>query len=185
MRPNSLPYRWTLTALVLTALLCSGCPRVLYLDYQPSTSIKGSGAVRVDPFLYAGHPTGLMKQKELESSAQNAEALYLSQDIGEFFTGALRRELAVAGYELKPDAGRIVSGTIKHFFLDYVGENEQRFQIRVTFQVALKEAPAFTSSCRSDRQQVRDWMKSGLLIERAVKDCLDEFLYHAQTAGSL
>ena len=75
-----------LTALMTTALLCSGCPRVLYLDYHPSTPVKGKGPVRVTAFEYAGHPTGLMSQKELESGTRNTERLYLSQNIGEFFT---------------------------------------------------------------------------------------------------
>lgn len=51
--------------------------------------------------LLAGHPTGLMKQKELESSSRDVEALYLSQDIGEFFTNAVRQELAFSGYHVQ------------------------------------------------------------------------------------
>jgi hypothetical protein len=86
---------------------------------------------------------------------------------------------------LKSDAGRIVSGAIEQFFLDYVGKNEQHFQMRATVNVARKDAPPFTSSCRSDRQQVKDWMKSGLLIERGIKDCIEEFLHNAQAAGAL
>ena len=74
-----------------------------------------------------------MKQKELESSSRDVEALYLSQDIGEFFTNAVRKELAFSGYHVQPSEARIVSGTIEHFFLDYVGEVEQRFEIRATF----------------------------------------------------
>jgi hypothetical protein len=165
--------------------MCAGCPRVLYLDYQPSGQLKGSGPVRVDSFTYAGHPTGLMKQKELETSAGDVEALYLSQDIGMFVTSAVKKELAAAGYTVASEAGRTVSGTIEHFFLDYVGADEQRFQIRVVFSVAKNGTPAFTSSCRANRQQVKDWMKSGLLIERGTKDCLEEFLHDAQTAGAL
>ena len=174
-----------LTALMSTALLCSGCPRVLYLDYHPSTPIKGKGPVRVAAFEYSGHPTGLMKQKELESGSRNTERLYLSQNIGEFFTGALTKELVFAGYDLKPDAERLVWGTIEQFFLDYVRADEQHFQIRATFSVSRNDTPTFTTSCRSDRRQVKDWMKSGLIIEQGIKDCIDEFLRNAQTAGAL
>ena len=169
----------------MTALLTAGCPRVLYLNYQPSTPIKGSGTIQVDAFLYAGHPTGLMKPKELGSIARDPEALYLSQDIGVFFTNALKAELTFAGYDVQPAPARIVSGTIEHFLIDYVGEGDQRFQIRATFNVAQKEAPVFTTSCRSDRQQSTDWMRSGLLIERGIKDCIEEFMKQAQTAGAL
>jgi hypothetical protein len=56
-----------ISAALLAVTVLTGCPRVLYLDYQPSTSIKGSGPVRVDAFTYAGHPTGLMQQKEVKS----------------------------------------------------------------------------------------------------------------------
>jgi hypothetical protein len=169
----------------MTALLTAGCPRVLYLNYQPSTPIKGSGMIQVDPFIYAGHPTSLMKEKELKTIARNPEVLYLSQDIGTFFTNALKAELAFGGYDVQPVSTRTVSGTIEHFLIDYVGENDQSFQIRATFNIARKDAPAYTTSCHSERQRSIDWMGSGLLIEQGVKDCIREFMTQAQAAGAL
>ena len=176
--------RWMAPAVVASVLL-TGCPRVLYLDYQPSTSMKGSGAVQVEGFTYAGHPTGLMKKKEVESGAQDPEALYLSQDIGEFFAGALKKELTRAGYNVGPDSPRTVSGTIEQFFLDYLGQQDQRFEIQTTFQISRVDGPPFTTSCRSERQQAKDWMKSGSLIERGVNDCIAMFMKDAQAAGAL
>ena len=181
---NYLRYRWRVVALLVMALLTVGCPRVLYLNYQPSTPIKGSGTIQVDAFLYAGHPTGLMKPKELGSIARDPEALYLSQDISVFFTNALKAELTFGGYNVQPASARIVSGTIEHFLIDYVGSNDQRFQIRATFSVARKDDPIFTTSCRSERQQPKDWMRSGLLIERGIKDCIEEFMTQAQAGGA-
>lgn len=53
--PNRLPHRWTPTILLASSILFTGCPRVLYLDYQPSLSInKGTGPVLVGVFAYAG-----------------------------------------------------------------------------------------------------------------------------------
>lgn len=181
----TLRHRWAVAALLLLACLSSGCPRVLYLDYQPSNSLKGNGPVQVAPFLYAGHPTGLMKQKELEPSSRDVEALYLSQDIGEFFTNAVRKELVFSGYNVQPGEARIVSGTIGQFFLDYVEQVEQRFEIRATFNVNRPDVTVFVSACHSDLRQSRDWMKSGLLIERGIKDCIEQFMKSAQTAGAL
>jgi hypothetical protein len=156
----------------------------LYLDYQPSTLVKGSGPIRIENFTYAGHPTGLMKEKELQSSSRDPEALYLSQNIGDFFAAALKKEFVLAGYELRADSTRTASGTIEQFFLDYI-EQDQRFIIQTTFQVERQDAPAFTTSCRSERQEVKDWMKSGSLIQRGIKDCIDEFMKSAQAAGVL
>ncbi|MEI8015310.1 MAG: hypothetical protein WCH20_10800 [Nitrospira sp.] len=178
-------HRWPVAALLIVACLSSGCPRVLYLDYQPSNSLKGNGTVQVAPFLYAGHPTGLMKRKELESSSRNVEALYLSQDIGEFFTNAVRQELAFSGYHVQPGETRVVSGTVEHFFLDYVGKVEQRFEVLATFKVNRTDAAVFTSVCRSNLQQSVDWMNSGLLIKRGIKDCIEQFLSNARAAGAL
>jgi len=113
------------------------------------------------------------------------EALYLSQDIGGFFTDAVRKELVFSGYDVQPADARIVSGTIEHFFLDYVGKSDQRFEILATFNVARKDAPVFTTSCRSERQQSKDWMKSGLLIERGIKDCIEQFMKSARASGAL
>ena len=172
------------TALLAVTVL-TACPRVLYLDYHPSTSIKGSGPVRVDAFSYAGHPTGLMQQKEVESGNQDPEVLYLSQDIGEFFAGALTQELTRAGYETRADASRRVSGTIEQFYLDYVGRTDQRFKIETTFHVAREGTTPFTTTCRSEQQQAKDWMKSGSLIESGIRGCIEAFVKEAQAAGAL
>ena len=178
-------HRWPVAALLIVAYLNFGCPRVLYLDYQPSNSIRGNGAVQVAPFIYAGHPTGLMKQKELESGSRNVEALYLSQDIGELFTNAVKQELTFSGYQVQLGEARIVSGTVEQFFLDYVGEVEQRFEIRVTFNVNRKDAAVFTSVCRSNLQESVEWINSGLLITRGIKDCIAQFMNSARAAGVL
>jgi len=178
-------YHWPTAVLLLVACLSSGCPRVLYLDYQPSNSLKGAGPVQVAQFLYAGHSTGLMKQKELESSSRDVESLYLSQDIGEFFANAVRKELGFSGYTVQSGGARIVSGTIEKFFLDYVGEVEQRFEIQVTFNVNRTDATVFASSCHSNQRQAKDWMKSGSLIERGIKDCIEQFIGSAQAADVL
>jgi hypothetical protein len=183
--PHLPPHRWTLAILLMATVLLVGCPRILYLDYQPSTSLKGRGPIRIDAFAYAGHPTGLMKQKELQSNSRDPEALFLSQNIGDFFAGALKKELALAGYELLPESTRTGSGTIEQFFLEYVDQQEQRFIIQTTFQIDRKDAAAFTTSCRSARQEVKDWMKSGSLIQQGVKDCIDELIKNAQAAGAL
>jgi hypothetical protein len=177
--------QWIPAVVLGAAVALAGCPRVLYLDYRPATSVRGSGPVRVDAFTYAGHPRGLMQQKELETGARDVEALYLSQDIGEFFAAALKKELDFAGYELKPDAPSIISGTIDQFSLNYEGQENQRFQMQATFQVTRQGIPPSTGSCHSDKRQRRDWMRSGMLIEQGVKDCLDEFLRGAQAAGAL
>lgn len=174
-----------ISAVLLAVTVLTGCPRVLYLDYHPSASIKGSGPVRIDTFTYAGHPTGLMRRKEVQSGQQDPEVLFLSQDIGEFFAGALTKELTQAGYEARIDSSRAVSGTIEQFYLDYVGQQDQLFKIETNFRIVREGAPAFTTSCRSEQQQVKDWMKSGSLIEHGVRDCIEAFLKEAQAAGAL
>ncbi len=174
-----------ISAAFLAVAVLTGCPRVLYLDYQPSASLKGSGPVRVEAFAYAGHPTGLMRKKEVESGQQDPERLFLSQDIGDFFAAALKKELTTAGYEHRGDSSRAVSGTIEQFYLDYVGRNDQLFKIETTFHVVREGAPAFTTSCRSEHQQVKDWMKSGSLIEHGIRDCIESFVKEAQAAGAL
>jgi len=181
----TLRHPWLVAALLIVACVSSGCPRVLYLDYHPSNSLKGSGTVQVAPFLYAGHSTGLIKQKELESNSSNVEVLYLSQDISEFFTNAVKKELVFSGYTVQPGQERIVSGTIEQFFLEYVGEAEQRFEIIATFTIIRPDAAVFTSPCRSNLRESKDWMKSGSLIERGIKDCIGQFMKRAQAAGVL
>jgi len=176
---------WKMAVVLAVAILTAGCPRILYLDYQPTTSLKGHGQVQVDPFAYSGHPTGLVKTKEVESSSKDVEALYLSQDIGIFFTNALRGELTFAGYDVQPASPRIISGKIEQFYLDYVGEQDQLFLISATFYVAAKDGTSFTSSCRSSQQQPKYWMKTGLLIKSGITECVEQFLKAAQAAKAL
>jgi hypothetical protein len=126
-----------------------------------------------------------MQQKEVESGDQDPEVLYLSQDIGEFFAEALRLELTRAGYEPRADASRRVSGTIEQFYLDYVGRTDQRVKIETTFHVEREGTPPFTTTCRSEQQQAKDWMKSGSLIESGIRVCIDAFVKDAQAAGAL
>jgi hypothetical protein len=121
----------------------------------------------------------------VESGKQDPEVLYLSQDIGEFFATALTKELARAGYEPRLDSSRAVSGTIQQFYLDYVGRQDQRFKIETMFSVAHDGTEAFTTSCRSEHQQAKDWMKSGSLIEHGIRDCIETFIKEAQAAGAL
>jgi hypothetical protein len=102
-----------------------------------------------------------------------------------FFTNAVRQELAFSGYHVQPGETRVVSGTVEHFFLDYVGEVEQRFEVLATFKVNRTDAAVFTSVCRSNLQQSIDWMNSGLLIKRGIKDCIEQFLSNARAAGAL
>ena len=181
--PGLMVRRLSIALLVMTVL--TGCPRVLYLDYHPSASFTGSGPVRVDAFSYSGQPTGLMQQKEVESGKEDPEVLYLSQDIGEFFAGALRSELTRAGYELRADASRTVSGAIEQFYLDYVGRTDQRFKIETTFYVAVEGATPFRTTCRSEQKQAKDWMKSGSLIEYGIRECIEAFVKDAQAADAL
>lgn len=182
------PHRLTVqrfSAALLAVTVLTACPRVLYLDYHPSASLKGTGPVRVGVFTYAGHPTGLMRQKEVESGQKDPEVLFLSQDIGEFFAAALTKELVLAGYEPRMDSSRAVTGNIEQFYLDYVGQHDQLFKIETTFLIAREGAAAFTTSCRSEQQQVKDWLKSGSLIEHGVRDCIESFVKEAQAAGAL
>jgi hypothetical protein len=173
------------SAAFLAVTVLTGCPRVLYLDYQPSSSLKGAGPVRVGVFTYAEHPTGLMRQKEVESGQKDPEVLFLSQDIGEFFAAALTKELVRAGYEPRVDSSRTISGNIMQFYLDYVGQHDQVFKIETTFLIAREGTQSFTTTCRSEHQQVKDWLKSGSLIEHGVRDCIESFLKEAQAAGAL
>ncbi|BCA54568.1 hypothetical protein W02_17080 [Nitrospira sp. KM1] len=186
MRLDTIHRRWAIPSLIMAALLSAGCPRILYLNYQPSTSVRGSGEVQVDTFVYAGHPTGLMKRKEVESSGSDSEALFLSQDIAVFFTNAVKDELTFAGYTVQSSAARVVSGTIKQFYLEYVGAQDQHFQLDVDFHVTGHDAAGnFETSCEIDRRQTRDWMKTGILIEGGIRECIAIFMNKVRTAGVL
>jgi hypothetical protein len=43
----------------------AGCPRILSIDYQPSTSVQGEGIVKVEGFRYVPSEEGRVNSRQV------------------------------------------------------------------------------------------------------------------------
>ncbi|HEX2056389.1 MAG TPA: hypothetical protein VHF07_07840 [Nitrospiraceae bacterium] len=170
---------------ILIGLLAAGCPRVISLDYVPSNKERGEGRLHVESFHYREPEKGLDRPKEMEADSQEFEVFYLSQDIGAFFTQALKKELAHSGYTLADGAKVVVSGEVEHFRFDYERPEGQTFEIQVSYKVKHGEAMAYSYTCESTQQRSTALTTSGLVIKAGIKDCIERFIRAAQDAKAL
>ncbi len=107
------------TILALSAL-ATGCGRMVAIKYEATNPWKGQGAVTVVPFRYEAAEDHRVRPREVETNRVANTELYLSQEIGSFFTEAFRRELAHSGYRIEESSPRTVSGAITRFFVDWL-----------------------------------------------------------------
>jgi hypothetical protein len=171
--------------LVGIGLLIAGCPRVISLDYVPSNPLRGQGRLQVDVFDYRAPEKGIERPKEMQGDAQEFEVFYLSQNIGAFFTNALKSELGHSGYEVAPAQELVVSGLVERFYFDYEQPDGQVFEIHVSYTVRRSGAVTYSHACESRQERSTTLTTSGLVIEAGIKDCIERFIQGAQEAKVL
>ena len=177
---------WPVSSLLICiAILIAGCPRVISLDYVPSNKLKGQGRLQVEPFEYRAPEKGIEKPKEMGADSQEFEVFYLSQDIGTFFTDAVRRELMHSGYEVVPTEKVVVSGKVERFYFDYERPDGQAFEIHVSYTVSHDGGSVYSYVCESVQQRSTTLTTSGLVIKAGIKDCIERFIQAAQDAKAL
>jgi len=87
---------WT-TGLLLCLVTATGCPRMVSLDYQPTNLLRGQGTVGTAPFRYQPSDEQLVRPRQVETNPSAKTNLFLTQEIGVFFSEALRLELGRCG----------------------------------------------------------------------------------------
>ena len=60
------------------------------LDYQPSNPLRGQGTVGIAPFRYQASDEHRVRPRQVETNPSAKTDLFLSQEIGVFFSDALR-----------------------------------------------------------------------------------------------
>jgi hypothetical protein len=102
--------------------------------------------------------------------------LYLSHDVAEFFTEAVRRELVSSNYQVAPHAPRSITGSIERFYLDWVADADMTFDLSVTYVVREGGHITYTDtiSCRSTKPKTL--ASDSAVIAAATRDCWRELL---------
>lgn len=170
---------------LLIAILVSGCPHVISLDYVPSNSYVGQGQVGVDRFEYLPFKRGELGARHVEVNPQAAGRFYLSQTVPEFFTDALKRELIHSGYQVVPSAAQSISGVIERFYYNPVDAQEASIELIVQYVVRNQEKEIYTQSVKVVRKMSKSLLAVSQLIHTATRESIHQFLTGAREAKVL
>ena len=172
---------WT-AWLLLCFVTATGCPRMLSIDYQPTNPLRGQGTVGTAPFRYQASDEQLVRPRQVETNQSEKTDLYLAQEIGVFFSDALRLELGRSGYTMNDSSDRIVSGTITRFYLDWKSGVDRSFELAATYTVQSGERTLFSWHCSSVQKGPNMLAQDGILIRKGTADCMHRFVEAAQDA---
>src|SRR5580765_5926638 len=177
-------YLWT-TGLLLCVVTSTGCPRMVSLDYQPSNPLRGQGTVGTAQFRYQPSDENRVRPRQVETDPLAKTDLFLSQEIGAFFSDALRLELSRSGYTLNDSSDRFVSGTITRFYLDWRSGEDRSFELAVDYTIQSSEHTLFSWHCSSVQKGPNMLSEDGILIRKGTADCMRRFIEAAQDARVL
>lgn len=175
---------WTI-GLLLCVMTAAGCPRMVSLDYQPSNPLRGQGTVGIAPFRYLPADQDRVRPRQVETNPSAKTDLFLSQEIGVFFSDALRLELSRSGYTMNDASDRFVSGAITRFYLDWKSEEDRTFELDVDYMVQSSERTLFSWHCSSLQKGPNMLAEDGILIRKGTADCMRRFIEAAQDAKVL
>jgi hypothetical protein len=173
-------------ALALTVMLLTACGRLVSIDYEATNVVKGEGVVRVMPFRYEPFELHRVRPRQVETHPEANSELFMVDEVGGFFAGALGKELLKSGYALNDSAERVLSGTLTKFYLDWTSDQMDRsFQLAVDYIVTHREEPVFRWQCASIQRGPNQMGRDGPLIRKGIADCMQRFLEAAQQAHAL
>lgn len=172
---------WTI-GLLLFVVTATGCPRMVSLDYQPSNPLRGQGTVGTVPFRYQASDERRVRPRQVETNPSAKTDLFLTHEIGVFFSDALRLELSRSGYQLKEPSDRIVSGTITRFYLDWRSGEDRSFELAADYTIQSGERTLFSWHCSSVQKGPKMLVEDGILIRKGIADCMHRFIAAAQDA---
>ena len=171
--------------LLLCVVTTTGCPRMVSLDYQPSNSLRGQGTVGIATFRYQPSDEHRVRPRQVETNPSSKTDLFLSQEIGVFFSDALRLELSRSGYAMNDASDRFVSGAITRFYLDWRSKEDRTFELDVDYMVQSAERTLFSWRCSSLQKGPNMLAEDGILIRKGTADCMRRFIEAAQDAKVL
>ena len=152
------------------------------IDYQPTNPLRGQGTVGTAPFQYQAFDEQRVRPRQVETNPSAKTDVFLTQEIGHFFSEALRLELDRSGYQLKETSDRIVSGTITRFYLDWRSSVDRSFELAVVYTVRSGERTLFSWPCSSVQTGPNMLAQDGILIREGTADCMSRFIEAAQEA---
>jgi hypothetical protein len=155
------------------------------IDYQPTNPLKGQAKVGTATFRYQAFDEHRVRPRQAETHPSAKSDVFLTQEIGLFFSEALRSELSRSGYILNDSSDRIVSGTITRFYLDWRSEEDRVFELAADYVVQSGERTLLAWHCSSVQKGPNMLAEDGILIRKGTADCMRRFIEAAQDAKVL
>lgn len=152
------------------------------IDYQPTNPLRGLGTVGTAPFRYQASDEQRVRPRQVETNPSAKTYLFFTQEIGIFFSEALRRELGRSGYQLEEPSDRIVSGSITRFYLDWRDGEDRSFELSATYMIQSDERTLFSWHCSSVQAGPNMLTEDSILIRNGTADCMHRFIEAAQDA---
>lgn len=175
---------WSI-GLLVCVLMTTGCPRMVSMTYQPSNPLKGQGVIGTELFRYLPAEEHRVRPRQVETDPLSKTELYLTQEIAIFFSDALRSELSRSGYQVQDSSDRIVSGTITRFYINWKSREDRSFELAADYAAQSGERTLFSWHCNSVQKGPDVMAEDGILIRRAIADCMHRFIAAAQEARVL
>ena len=174
------------TICVAFVLVLAGCGRLVSIDYEATNNVKGEGVLRVSPFKYEPSDMHRVRPHQVETHPDAKTELLLVEEVGAFFSNAVKKELLKSGYTLSDSSDRVLSGTLTRFYLDWSSDQMDRsFQLGVDYTVSRNNEALFTWRCSSVQKGPNQMGRDGPLIRKGIADCAQRFLEAAQQAHVL
>ena len=85
------------TICVAFGLMLAGCGRLVSIDYEPTKKVKGEGVLRVSPFKYEAADMHRVRPHQVETHPAAKTELLLVEEVGAFFSNAVKKELLKSG----------------------------------------------------------------------------------------
>lgn len=164
-------------------LFTSGCATNLPAYYSPSILLEGKGNVKVEKFNY------IIDKEKWQPNQVNTrhgiEPIYLNQNIDDYVTDAVKKELKFIGYSLSGSTDKVISGEITDFICDYVGFKNVDYIVRIKFiikGVEGNQTKLLYSKTHEGSEQINKWQDSGWEtgIQKSLSKAIESFVKDAQ-----
>ena len=173
---------------MVLVLLASGCAMKM-TAYSPSILMEGEGRVTVRDFKYLPSDDGKLKSNQVDTGI-GINPLYSENNIKDYVSDALSKELKFIGYKLDPQSSLSISGNITEYSFDYIGLRNVDARVNIEFiitgivngkseEVYRKNHQGFYTASKWTSREFT------LMMNEALRNCIKSFVGDAQAKNIL
>lgn len=173
-------YRVVTLIIVLGSFLFAGCSTTYSVNYIPSSSIRGNGAVSLNTFRYLPAEKGEVASNEFQKASGAMGYIYLSEPIPDIIRNAMRKEFVMSGFTVEPGSNLTIEADINRFLYDWIGFVEVDYYLDVTFRVLQGKELLLTYAASSHQKTPKMVDQIPEAIKALISKCFDDFFLEAR-----